>query len=374
MPRLAGARADCIRALKAVSVGLTILCAALGHVRARAQDTLPQKLYPVGMTQLQYAAPTEPDRYLNLLLIYPAAPAAAAVPFKIYLSDHLHLYMDAPVASDGRKRPLILFSHGAGGNGSLYAWFGEYLASHGYLVAMVYHFRANTFDSSALYVRSRIWQRPRDLSLDISCLLQDKVWGPHIDPSRIGVAGHSQGGFTALWIGGAEVNPERFVAYQRGWKSNAMVPAYIRAQMTVDAEPARGVRDARIRAAFAMAPGDIQGFGMDAAGLRQMAIPTYIIVGAGDATTPPKDNASFAAKYIPHARLDVLPGPVGHEIFDNECDEIGRDNYPDACTDAPGVDRAQLHAYIGDAALRFFDLSLNVRREGGEMVPDGGAP
>ena len=71
--------------------------------------------------------------------------------------------------------------------GSIYAWFGEYLASHGYIVAMVYHFRANTYDSSALYVRNRIWQRPRDLSKDISFLLQDKKWGVHIDPDRIGV-------------------------------------------------------------------------------------------------------------------------------------------------------------------------------------------
>ena len=102
---------------------------------------------------------------------------------------------------------------------------------------------------------------------------------------------------------------------------------------------------------------------MDAAGLRQMAIPTYIIVGAGDTTTPPKENAGFAAKYISHARLDVLPGQVGHEIFDNECDQLGRDNYPEACVDAPGVDRARLHEYIGNAALRFFDANLGVRRQ-----------
>jgi len=86
-----------------------------------------------------------------------------------------------------------------------------------------------------------------------------------------------------------------------------------------------------------MAPGDIQGFGMDEAGLRQMAIPTYLVVGAGDTTTPSDDNAGFAAKYIPHVELNVLPGPVGHEIFDNECDRMGRDNYPESCSDAPGV-------------------------------------
>jgi predicted dienelactone hydrolase len=315
------------------------------------------------MVQIEYIDPTEGGRPLNYLLIYPAAPDTAATPFKVFLSTKLRLYKDAPFVADGLKHPLVMFSHGAGGNGSGYAWFGEYLASRGYIVAMAYHYRANTFDSSALYVRNRLWQRPRDISLDITHLLGDKTWGPHIDPNQIGVAGHSQGGFTALWLGGAKVNADLFLAYQRGWKNNQVVPQYLREQMRLDAEPARDVRDDRVKAAFAMAPGDIQGFGMDQGGLRQMAIPAYLIVGAGDTATPPKENAEFAAKYIPHAQLDVLPGPVGHEIFDNECDQVGRDNYPDACVDAPGVDRAKLHEYIGKAALKFFDTNLNVQRE-----------
>ncbi len=315
------------------------------------------------MTQVKFVDPAEGGRPLDFMLAYPAAPVPTAVPFKIFMATNLHLYKDAPVVSDGLKHPLVMFSHGAGGNGSGYAWFGEYLASHGYLVAMVYHYRANTFDSSALYVRNRIWQRPRDISLDISHLLQDKVWRLHIEPSQIGVAGHSQGGFTSIWIGGAKVNPDLFLEYQRGWKNNLNLPAYLREQMSLDAEPAREVRDDRIRAAFAMAPGVIQEFGMDAAGLRQVTIPTYLIVLAGDTTTPPKDNAEFAAKYIPHAHLDVLPGQVNHEIFDNECDQLGRDNYPESCVDAAGVDRVKLHEYIGNVALKFFDTNLKVRRQ-----------
>ena len=330
---------------------------------ALAQAVLPITLYHVGMTQVEYFDPADGDRPLNYMLIYPAAPDSAAVPFKVILSTNLHLYKDAPMVADGLEHPLVMFSHGAGGNGSGYAWFGEYLASRGYIVAMVYHYRANTFDSSALYVRNRLWQRPRDISLDITHLLQDKVWGPHIDPNQIGVAGHSQGGFTALWIGGAKVDPDLFLAFQRGWKNNQVVPAYLREQMLLDAEPARDVRDDRVKAAFSMAPGDIQGFGMNEAGLRQMKIPAYIIIGAGDTTTPPKENAEFAANNIPHARLDVLPGPVSHEVFGNECDQVGRDNYPEACNDAPGVDRAKLHEYIGNTALKFFDTHLSVKRQ-----------
>jgi predicted dienelactone hydrolase len=352
------------RRLAGVAVCFAICCGLVASpARALAQDVLRGVPYPVGMAQLEHVDPSEGGRPLDLMLIYPAAPAATALPFKIFMATNLHLYRDAPVVSDGLKHPLVMFSHGAGGNGSIYAWFGETLASHGYLVAMVYHFRANTFDSSALYVRNRIWQRPRDISLDITHLLQDSAWGPHIDPNQIGVAGHSQGGFTSLWLGGAKVNPDLFLGFQRGWKNNAMVPAYIREQMKVDAEPARDLRDDRVRAAFAMAPGDIKGFGMDEAGLRQMAIPTYLIVGAGDTTTPPDDNAAFAAKHIPHAQLDVLPGPVGHEIFDNECDQLGRDNFPESCNDAPGVDRVKLHEHIGNAALQFFDAKLHVRRD-----------
>jgi predicted dienelactone hydrolase len=213
-----------------------------------------------------------------------------------------------------------------------------------------------------LYVRNRLWQRPRDISLDITQLVQDKIWGPHIDPNQIGVAGHSQGGFASIWIGGARINLELFLEYQRGWKNNEMVPAYLREQMRLDALPARDVRDDRVKAAFAMAPGDIQAFGMDEVGLRQMRIPTYIIVGGGDTATPVKENAEFAAKFIPHAQLDVLAGEVNHEIFDNECDQVGRDNYPEACIDASGVDRAKLHEYIGKVALSFFDTNLGVRR------------
>src|SRR5262249_22938257 len=95
-----------------------------------------------------------------------------------------------------------------------------------------------------------------------------------------------------------------------------------------------------------------------------MTIPAYIIVGAADTATPPNENAEFAANHAPHAQLDVLRGEVGHEVFTNECDQLGRDNYPDACIDAPGVDRAKLHEYIGNDALGFFDAHLNVRRQG----------
>jgi predicted dienelactone hydrolase len=331
--------------------------------KALAQTARIAGPYPVGMKQMEYIDPND-GRHLAFALFYPAAPPdTSAALYGMLFFTNLHLYKDAPVVADTLKRPLIMFSHGAGSNGLYYAWFGEYLAAHGYLVAMLYHYRANTYDSTVMYTRSKLWQRPRDITLDITNLLQDKMWGPHIDANQIGVAGHSQGGFTSLWIGGANVNPDLYLAYQTGWRNNPVVPVYLREELPLDAGPARDVRDGRVKAAFAMAPGDVVGFGMDEAGLRQLTIPTYIIVGARDTQAPAKENSQFAAKYIPHAQLDVLSGLVDHEIFVNECDTLGRDTWPEACIDAPGIDRAKLHEYIGNAALSFFDINLGVQRE-----------
>ena len=109
------------------------------------------------------------------------------------------------------------------------------------------------------------------------------------------------------------------------------------------------MRDPRIKAAFAMAPGIIKAFGMDESGLGQMSIPAYVTVGARDTQTPPDDNAAFAA---------ANPGLVDHEIFVNECDDEGRDEFPEACIDAPGVARHAIHQEVGAAALKFFDAHL----------------
>src|SRR5450432_4258759 len=144
--------------------------------KASAQSVLPSTPYAVGMTQVEFADPVDGGRPLDFMLIYPAAPDKGVIPFKLFMAANLHLFKDAPMVADQLKHPLVMFSHGAGGNGSVYAWFGEYLASHGYLVALLYHFRANTYDSSALYVRNKIWQRPRDIGLDITNLLEDKAW------------------------------------------------------------------------------------------------------------------------------------------------------------------------------------------------------
>src|SRR5215467_14249168 len=204
-----------------------------------AQGTHDGAAFPVGIRELEYIDPHKGGRHLTLNVFYPAAIRERPAPaFVMPFFTKLNLYKDAEPAFGGSKHPLVMFSHGRGSNGLYYAWLAEFLAARGYIVAALNHYRANTYDSTIAYLANKLWQRPRDVGLSISFLLNDPVWGKSIDAGRIGVAGHSQGGFTALWVGGARVNPEKYLAFQRGWRNNPMVPEYLRNELPLDAAPA----------------------------------------------------------------------------------------------------------------------------------------
>ena len=342
------------RALAALAMAALALAAT-----SFAQNAPRAPEYPVGMRQVEHVDRSDGTvRTLVMNVFYPAvAPASPSQPIAPLFFINVNAHRDADIARAPARFPLIMLSHGRGSSGLMYAWFAEYLAARGYVVAALDHYRAHRNDASIVYLANKLWQRPVDIGLDITYLTSDPFWSRAIDPDRIGVAGHSQGGFTSLWIGGAKVNPDRYLAFQRRWRNDLTVPKYLRDEMPVDAAPALDVADRRVKAAFAMAPGLIQAFGMDANGLAQMRIPAYLTVGAGDTVAPPPANAVFAAQHIRNAQLVVIPG-AGHEIFVNECNEDGRMELPDTCVDAPGVDRARIHADVGAAAVQFFDANL----------------
>jgi predicted dienelactone hydrolase len=286
------------------------------------------KPYPVGIRQVEFADQHYGPRTLSMTVFYPAViEESSAKPLGMPFFTKLKLYQDARIA-DADKRPLVMLSHGRGSTGLSYAWFAQTLASRGYIVAAPYHWRANSYDSTVAYLANKLWQRPVDVSLDIDFLLGDPAWSKSIDAQRIGVAGHSQGGFTALWLGGAKVNRDKYLGFQRGWKSNQQIPAHLRDALPLDPEPALNVKDPRVKAVFAMAPGIIKAFGMDEEGLKQLDVPAYITVGEGDTQTPPKENAEFAAKYIPKAELVVIPGASTTRSSSMNATKRGRTNSP----------------------------------------------
>jgi dienelactone hydrolase len=110
------------------------------------------------------------------------------------------------------RHPLIAFSHGYGGHRRQSTFLCTHLASHGYVVAAVDHTGNTVFDvlhtvmqmaaggprpDTDAILREFIDFRPADMSFMLDEVLASE-FGSVVDAARIGMAGHSFGGWTTL--------------------------------------------------------------------------------------------------------------------------------------------------------------------------------
>jgi hypothetical protein len=76
----------------------------------------------------------------------------------------------------------------------------------------------------------------------------------------------------------------------------------------------------------------------------------------------PEMNSTWAAKLVPSATEIVRP--VGHFVYVPLCKPIiGKLAASLICTDLKGVDRADVHEKVGIDVVRFFDKSLDIKRQ-----------
>src|SRR5262249_12225581 len=130
-------------------VALCCMLLAVSPAATLAQDTQGGASFPVGIREIEYIGPPEGGRPRAPDVVYPAPILGRpAPPFAMPFFTKLNLYKDAEPAFGTSKHPLVMFSHGRGSNGLYYAWFAEFLAAHGYIVAALNHYRANTYDST----------------------------------------------------------------------------------------------------------------------------------------------------------------------------------------------------------------------------------
>lgn len=308
---------------------------------------------------------------LRITIWYPATPDAPTTTIDVPPDQPLfrlgQVAMDAPFA-DAARHPVVLLSHGFGGAARVMAWFGTALAERGYVVIAVDHPGNNGVDPMTREGAVLWWERAADLRLALTTVLADSALAPHVDAGRIGVAGFSIGGLTALAAGGARIDPPHMIAFCRTHPSDGTCRPQLELKLTLAEseavwnDPALAAERARsgadytlpnVRSVFAMAP-VVQG--LSPASLRAMRVPVAIVVGRKDITVPADTQAAVAKALIPRATLTVIP-EVNHYSFLGTCSEHGRAVLP-VCRDAAA--QADAHRIAIEQALVLFDRTLAV--------------
>jgi len=109
--------------------------------------------------------------------------------------------LDAPPAPG--QRPLIILSHGTGGNPLPDHDLAATLVRAGFVVAQLTHAGDNHLDTSRAGPES-FRQRPLEATQALDALAADPAWSGRLNLSRVGVHGMSAGGVTALSLAGGQ--------------------------------------------------------------------------------------------------------------------------------------------------------------------------
>jgi predicted dienelactone hydrolase len=264
---------------------------------------------------------------------------------------------DAPLKHSKAQYPLIVMSHGNGGDRMHNAWLAEILAANGYIVASMDH-HGNTWNNNVAECFVKIWERPKDVSFVVDQLLQHDQFGPCINDKKIGFIGYSLGGQTGIWIAGGQIND--FGKSVMDTIPVDQLPHSFNDEIfdEIDCSPARECyRDSRISAIFVMAPA--LGFLFDLDSLQSISVPVYIVASEADKIVPIDSSARILASKIKKAAFKLLPGSANHYVFMNEVSKGGKMLLDKrVALDPPDVDRGRIHDTIGQSAVKFFNNHL----------------
>ncbi|MFM7443044.1 MAG: alpha/beta hydrolase family protein, partial [Tabrizicola sp.] len=257
-----------------------------------------------------------------------------------------HIRKDAPPVA--AKTPVVVMSHGSGGNAERLGWLAGYLAHQGMIVVAPNHPGTTSGDSDP-FKTPLVWERTGDLTAALDLLQSTPPGGLQPDLDRVAVLGFSLGGYTALGLGGIRVTKAAFIEHCAVAPSapdcNWMVEAGVDFTAIDATLYDKDHGDPRVKAVVAIDPALVKA--IDPTSIAALPEP-FLLVNLGEATTlDPAMQPTALADTLPEATYLAVPG-AKHFSFLAECSTLGviiigiagEDNI---CSDAGLRDRAIIH-------------------------------
>ena len=280
---------------------------------------------------------------------YPASGTPKHQRLGLYAHD---VIVGAEPAEGGH--PLVVISHGTGGDFTGHVDTANALVRAGFVVAALTHQGDNWKDRSRA---TQVERRPIALTGLITYMLTAWPSRSVIDKNRIGAFGFSSGGFTVLAAVGGRPDLSRFADHC------AKHPVFfdctlVKAQPDASSMQWPETTDERIRAIVVAAPA--LGFTFDKAGLDRIRIPVQLWRADDDQILPAPFYADAVRANLPRKPAFETVPRAGHFDFLAPC--VDATVVPQICQSAPGFDRLAFHERFNSEMVRFFKKKLTGRR------------
>ena len=343
----------------AVAIGVAVLLVAFGAATDAAspsnvgyrsidvRDTVTGDLFPVAVWYPTRAEPA--PLFLTSSLSRCGLPAMLCR----LIAFEMQVAPNAPPAEG--PFGLIVISHGSGGLALNHRDLAMALAARGYVAAAPAHPRGEGNDISG----DAVWiGRPKQVSRIIDAVLQDTHLGPRTQPARIGVVGHSNGGYTALAVAGAPPTPRVIMEHCRQHPDDTTFCSFGGAatrEATARGGAIPDVRDPRVRAIVLLAPNAVP---FTDAALGKISVPVRLYAAERDDLTLVRYHAERLARALPRDREYVVVRGAGHFSFVTRFPPLLKLLAGDAARDPEGFDRDALHETLNREIVDFFDRKL----------------
>jgi predicted dienelactone hydrolase len=201
-----------------------------------------------------------------------------------------------PDLPESQKAPLVVISHGLGGDRTTFAYLAEHLASHGLAVAVVEHPGSSSAQLEALLTgltnqgveSEEMIRRPVSIQTlldELTVAARNPEIGSRVNLQQVGMLGQSLGGYTTLALAGATIDRSSLeLVCPPEISSQANLSLLLQCSVLTLPPPLPPLQESRIQAAIAINPFDSVIFGPQ--GMANIAVPTMLMSSSNDTVTP----------------------------------------------------------------------------------------
>ncbi|MDP8169789.1 hypothetical protein QJU96_00585 [Pasteurella skyensis] len=274
-------------------------------------------------------------------LVYPTNESSKIVKFGHF---KMNLSVGANIA-DG-KFPLIIVSHGSGESHLGHKSIAFELVKNGYIVGMPLHPNNNFRNNSAEGTIQNWKNRPLHIKATINSILSNNKILNHINVDKIGIVGHSAGGYTALAAAGGKADTSHIINLCiNNPKINEPFCGLVK-ENKLPSESILNIGDKRIKALVLMAPVGILFKSENA--LSNINIPTFLLRAEKDQElTEPYQSTVIAQNYKNKELLiDCTVPNAGHYSFITPFPDSIKGELGIIAQDPKGFDRKMFHKVL----------------------------